>query len=132
MTDKIEHYLIFLSLSLFVSFLTVYVQLPLTFTDEERWDWVTVLLDCAGFADADAASKGNRRPAVFPLPNTTVMMPGPYVAPTNPVFPTPASAPAVASVNPAYPNDQPALPIPPPPSVPPTAISSAASRQVIR
>ena len=110
----------------------VYLQLPLTFSDEERWDWVTVLLDCAGFADADAASKGNRRPPVFPSPTTTVTMPGPYVAPTSPVFPT--SAPASASVNPTYPTYQSAMAIPPPPSVPPPAISStsAARSQAIR
>lgn len=106
--------------------MTVYLQLPLTFSDEERWDWVTVLLDCAGFADADAASKGNRRP-VFPSPTTTVTMPGPYVAPANPVFPT--SSQASAPVIPTY---QTATAIPPPPSIPQPSISSAARSQAIR
>jgi len=56
-------------------------QLPLTFTEEERWDWVSVLLDCAGFADADAAAKGNRRPAAFPTP--TITMPTYTAAPAG-------------------------------------------------
>jgi hypothetical protein len=56
-------------------------QLPLTFTEEERWDWVSVLLDCAGFADADAAAKGNRRPAAFLTP--TITMPTYTAAPAG-------------------------------------------------